>query len=107
MSEHQRDTAFLRQLLNFEPGPERGRLEDMIHHSEHKERCVWRAVVLMAQFIAIALAGLCYTSVLLQDIPEETFDLACKVFCVLRLGSLISMIAFLALWSLYRHELNG
>jgi hypothetical protein len=106
MSEHERDTAFLRRLLQFEPRPEHQRLEETIQHCEEKERCVRRAVVLMTQLIVIALMGLCYTGVLLQDIPPHIFDLACKVFCILGLGSFISLLTFLVLWGFYRHELN-
>jgi len=109
MSEREKDMAFLRQCILHDDSAERHKLEDSITHLETNERCVRRAIGVMALFIALSLAGLCYSAVCLADLPQSTSQFMMlsisKVFCALGLGSLICLFAFLGLAIAYRREL--
>ena len=80
MSEQQRDTAFLSQLLHNDPREERQRLQESLTKAQCNEQCVKRALTLMLHVFAFAVAGLAYTTVLLQHIPDKYFDLLIKDF---------------------------
>ena len=69
MNEHQQQTAFLRQCLLYDDTEERHKLEEKITRLQVDERCVRRAVWLMALFAALAMAGLGYAAVFLADYP--------------------------------------
>ena len=110
MSEHQKQTAFLRECLLYDDTPDRHKLEERITQIQHDERCVRRAVWLMALFAALAMAGICYTVVFLLDYPQSMSQLLThlisNVFCALALGSLICMLSFMGLGMVYRKELD-
>jgi hypothetical protein len=106
MSEQQRDTAFLTQLLHHHPREERQRLQESLTKAQCNEQCVKRALALMLHVFAFSVAGLAYTTVLLQHIPDKYFDLLIKAFSVLGLGSIISFVWFVCIWVSQRNQLN-
>jgi len=110
MSEHQKQTAFLRECLLYDDTPDRHKLEERITQIQHDECCVRRAVWLMALFAALAVAGLCYSVIFLLDYPLSMSQLlthfTTKVFCALALGSLNCMLCFMGLGMVYRKELD-
>src|SRR2546423_11782526 len=110
MSDHQRETAFLRQVLLYDDTAERHKLEEVITQLQRNERCVRRAVWLMALFVALAMAGLCYSALFLADHPQNMSQFVTpflsKVFCALGLGSLICLVCFVALGAAYRKDLD-
>lgn len=110
MSEHQKQTSFLRECLLYDDTPDRHKLEERITKIQRDERCIRRAVWLMVLFVALAVAGLCYSVVFLLDLPPSMSQLLThiisKVFCALALGSLICMLAFMGLGVVYRKELD-
>ena len=110
MSEHQRETAFLRQCLLYDDTAERHKLEEGITQAQRGECCVRRAVLLMVLLTALAAAGLCYAAVFLTDYPQNTSQFLTpfiiKIFCALGVGSLICMLAFAGLGVVYRKDLD-
>jgi len=110
MSEHQKQTSFLRECLLYDDTPDRHKLEERITKIQCDERCVRRAVWLMALLAALAIAGLCYSVVFLLEYPLNMSQLIThfisKVFCALALGSLICILAFMGLGVVYRKELD-
>ena len=110
MTEEQGETAFLRQCLLYEDTAERHRLDAGLAQIQRDERCVRRAVWLMALLSALAMAGVCYTAVFLTDYPHNVAQFmtqfVIKVFCALGLASLICMLAFVGLGVVYRRELD-
>ena len=110
MTEHQKQTAFLRQCLLYDDSDERHRLEETIAQLQRNERCVRRASWLMVLLTALAIAGLCYSTVFLADDFQRMSGfmtkLITKVFCALALGSLVCMVAFTGLGVVYRKELD-
>jgi hypothetical protein len=108
MSEHQKDTAFLTQLISYDDTDERRMLADRIATLQRDERCVRRAIWLMMLFAALAIAGICYAAVFLfhpMNITQFMMQVTIKVLCALALGSLICIVAFLGLGVSYRKEL--
>ena len=110
MSEHQKQTAFLRQCLLYDDTAERHKLEERITQIQRDERVVRRAVLLMALLAALALAGLGYSAVFMADYSLNVSQLSTrfliKAFCVLGAGSLTCLFGFLGLGVVFRRELD-
>ena len=110
MSEHQKQTAFLRQCLLYDDSGERHELEESMKQLQRNLRCVRRAVWLMAVLVALAMAGLCYSAVVPADDPHNLSQLVAqfssKVFCALGLGSMICLVAFTGLGVVHRSKLD-
>ena len=110
MTEHDKDLTFLRRCILHDDSAERHNLEESITHLQSKERSVRRAIWVMTLFIGLALAGLCYSLVCMPELPQTTSQFMTqfisKVFCVLGLGSLMCLVAFLCLGMVYRKELD-
>jgi hypothetical protein len=110
MSQHEKETAFLRYCLVYDETEERHKLEASITQLQRDERCVRRALWVMAILAALAAIGLGYCAVFSSDYPDNTSRLMTqfipKVFCALGLSSLISLLAFLALGARNRKKLD-
>jgi hypothetical protein len=110
MTEHQKQTAFLRQCILYDDTGERQRLEESITQAQRDERCVRRAVRLTVLLTALSMVGLCYSAIFLTDHPQVVSLLLTpfisKVFCTLGLGSLICLVSFVGLGVAYRKELD-
>src|ERR1051325_7300427 len=110
MSEHEKQTAFLRQCLLYHDAGERHELEESISQLQRNLHCVRRAVWLMALLVALAMAGLCYSAVVPTDDPHNLSQLvmqfSSKVFCALGLGSMICLVAFAGLGVVHRSKLD-
>jgi hypothetical protein len=110
MSEREKDTEFLRQCIVYDDSAERHKLDESITRLQRNERCVRRAVGLMALLIALALAGVCYASIFLGDYPHNITQFitpyVVKIFWALGGASLICILAFGGLGLVYRKELD-
>lgn len=106
MSEHQRETAFLRRVILYDDSDEHRNLEKSIAQVQHDERCVHRMAWVMALFLMLALAGLAYGAILHKNFPYNGPDLVFKVLCEVILASLICLMAFAGLLTVYRRKLN-
>jgi hypothetical protein len=110
MSEHAGETAFRSQGILYDDTAERQQLEERVAQAQRDENCVRRAMLLMAFLTALAVAGLCYTTVFLDDYPQSTSQFmtqyVSKVFCALGLGAFISMLSFVGFGVIKRRELD-
>ena len=110
MSDHQRETAFLRQCIRYDDTEERHRLEERITQIQRDERIVRRAVWLMVVLAALAMAGLGYAAVLMAEYPLNVSQLTerflIKALCALGGGSLICLFVFMGLGAVFRRELD-
>lgn len=107
MSDHQKDTEFLKRLIHCEDSEQSRRLESRICEAETRERIVRSAVAQVAVLAALALSGLCYSAILLPDFPQNRSQLILKIFLALALASGISLLAYLGVWLRCRFTLNG
>ena len=106
MSEHKKETSFLRHILVFDDTDERRKLEEEMAQIRRDERCVQRAASLMALFTALGAVGLAYGVVLQENFPYGTSRFVIKLICELGLASLISLVVFVGLSMAYRKKLN-
>jgi len=110
MSDHRRETAFLKNCLLYDSSDGRQELLSRIIELERNERCVKRAVRVMMVLVALALSGLGYSAILVTHYPTtpsifiEPFII--KVFGALSVASMACLLAFVGLGMLYRRELN-
>jgi len=111
MNELQRQTEFLRQCLLYEESTEHQKLAEAIRLTQRNERCVRRALWMMATLATLALAGLGYLMFSVPDFPQDpsrsVIQFLARAFCVLGLGSLICIPAFIVLEMMYRKDLNA
>jgi hypothetical protein len=107
MTEHQRETAFLRRLMVLDTSGEGRKLEKRIAQVQLDERCVKRVAWLMALLISLSAVGLAYGAVLVEDFPYGKSQLVLKFIYVLGLASLICLAAFACLLMAYRRKSNG
>lgn len=107
MTEHQRETAFLRHLIVFDNTEQGRKLEKSIVQVQLDERCVKRGAWLMALLALLSAVGLAYGEVLVEDLPFGRARFVLKLICVFGLASLISLAAFVGILMAYRKKSNG
>ena len=105
-NEHQRETAFLRQLLLYDKRDQRRNLEERMAQIQRDERCVRRVAWLMALLIVMAGTGFGYGEVLLDNFPRGQHQFVTSVICGLGLASVICLLSFAGLLMVYRKRFN-
>ena len=106
LGRHRREMAFLSHLMQYDDTSERHELEQKIAHVESKERSARRAVWLMVVLMALALVGLGYSAILLEDFPQNKTQLVMRIFYALGAASLVSLLAFAGFWMICLGDLN-
>jgi hypothetical protein len=106
MSEHQKHTEFLRHCLRYGESDEHQALDKRIIQIQRDGRCVQRAVWLMAILTALAVAGLGYPAILVENFPDDAPQSIINLICALGLASLICLLGFAGLGMVYRNKLN-
>jgi hypothetical protein len=110
MRDYHRETVFLRQVLLYDDTSESQHLDQKLEQAQRDERCLNRAVWFMAILTALSLAVLCYLAFLnagdFRNYPQFAVPFILKAFCALGLGSLICLVAFMGLRTLYRKKLE-
>src|SRR5581483_6090963 len=106
MSEHQRETAFLRHIISRGESAECRKLEKRIAQVQANQRCVQRVASVMSLFPFLALAGIGYGGILVESFPNGGSELVFRLLCVLGLASMICLVGFAGLLAVYRLELN-
>ena len=106
MSEHQKHTEFLRHCLRYGESTEHQALEEKITQIQRDERCVQRAMWLMAILTALVVAGLGYPVILVENFPYNVPQFTLNLVCALGVASLICLLAFVGLGMAYRRKLD-
>jgi hypothetical protein len=81
-------------------------LEQEITRLQRDARCVRRAAWLMAVLMALALTGIAYARILLENYAYNVQQLVPSLLYALGGGSLISFLAFAGLGMVYRRKLD-
>jgi hypothetical protein len=106
MSEKEWNTDLLTQCIRYDDSGEIHKHEEKISQIQKEERCLRRAVWLMAALAGFALVGAGHSFILLEDLPPYKSDAIMQVFGVLGVASLISLLAFAGLLVVRRYQLG-
>jgi hypothetical protein len=102
MSEHQKQTAFFKALVQDAATPVERQLRERILKAEGNLRCCLRAMWKVLVLVAVSVIGGLYTVVVTPEVAHQQGHLVRKVFEVLTVGSLISLAAYTGFWLYYR-----
>lgn len=105
MSDHQTEMALLKHIVHGGDSDECRKLEKSIAQVQHDRRCVQRLASVTAQIFLLAIAGMAYGVLLQQDFPSNGSELVFAVLCVLILASLICLVTFAGLLTVYFKKL--
>jgi hypothetical protein len=93
---HKKPRAFLNALIDLHLDREvHGPLYNQLAKAEGEEKCIHRAVFLMAVLLMLSVAGLGYCALLLPRVFHNPDHLLMRSLFVLGLGALISQVGFL------------
>jgi hypothetical protein len=106
MTQSQMARDRLRQRSVHDKSLGREELEQEIAQIRRKARCAQRAAGLMALLTALAAAGLVYPAVLLENYLSMAPRFVINLTYAVGAGSVISLVAFACLASLYRKKLR-
>ena len=106
ISENQREKDGLRQRILYDKSAEPQELEQEIAQIQRNARCVQRAAGLMTGLTTLAVAGLAYPSILLENFPYHVPPFIMHLIYALSAGSLVSLLVFAGLGRVYRKKLN-
>lgn len=106
MTEHQKETEFLQHCIRYDETPARRVLEDKITQIQRDERCVRRAIWLMALLLAATLASFGYAAILVETFRQSTSQLIVTIISSLGAVSMICLVVFMGLRIVYRAKLD-
>ena len=99
----QKQNDILAECIRHDDSGELHRAEERIQFAERDERCMRRAMWLMAVLAGLATVGLGYSVILLYEVAPYYTRIINHVFTVIGVASLISLLTFAALWMHRRH----
>jgi hypothetical protein len=97
----------LAHCIRHDSSGELHRGEDRIRHAERQERCLRRAMWLMAILALFATLGLGYSIILLYELPAYYARILNHILTVVGLASLASLVVFAGCWLVCRHRLSA
>jgi hypothetical protein len=106
MSEHRKDIEFLRRLIVYADTEEHRELDRKIAQVQRDEHCVQRAAQMAVLFALAAMAGLAYVTILGNDFPYSQSQLFVTILYGVGLASLICLVGFAGILTIYRLRLN-
>ena len=106
MSEHERETAFLRRVLLYNDCDEHRKLDKSMAQVQRDERCVQRMAWTMVLFLMLAMTPAAFGAILQANFPYNAPQPVIDVFCAFVLAALICLLGFGALLTVYRGRLN-
>src|SRR5438876_4412915 len=107
MSEREKQTEFLRELMRSHASQHCSDLQLRMAKAERDERCVRSAVRLAFLLGSLSALGLGYSAVFLPELFRSNTSVTVQVFTALLLASGICLAGFIALWCWYRWVSNG
>lgn len=106
MREYERETAFLRHIILYDESDERRKLENSMARVQQDVRCVQRAALMAAPCPLLAIAGFGYGVILQENYLYNGSELVFMGLCVLGLTSLICLVGFAVLLTVYFKKLH-
>lgn len=106
MTEHQRETAFLRRLIHLDDTAEQLRLDESIAQVQRNQCCIQRALFLLSLFAAVGALVFAYGVALEENFPHGRFYPLARIIGELGFALLIPILALLIQWTICRAKLN-
>ncbi len=106
MTEQEKQTAFLKDLIAHDESPQAKDIEERIKQTERDHRCILKALHLVVLVALLALGGLCYSAVLLPDFFDSSTPMIVRLQFDLVVGSIIGFVGFFFSWLRYRSRLH-
>lgn len=107
MSEHRRETAFLKRIIAFDGSAAGRELERRLVQAETNERCIQRAALLAGGVAVLCAAGLGYGMVLQEDFFFGEPQLVVDLLCAVGMALFVSLLVFVVLLLWHRKQLCG
>lgn len=102
MSEHQKQTAFFKALVSSASTPAQRQLRDRILKAEEDIRCCRRAFLKVLALVAFSFVSGLYTMVIMPEVMLQHNHLLRRIFEILTVGSLLSLVTYAGFWLYYR-----
>ena len=106
MSEHKKQSAFLKKLVVFDDTVDNRVLCERLCHVERSEKCLQCACRLVGLIALLGLAGMGYAAVLLPQFFDNSPHFIIRICSAVGLGSCLCCAVFLGLWYSYRRIAN-
>ena len=106
MTERQKESAFLKDLLRGEENELCNRLHSQITKSEQNEKCVRCALFTVSVMGLLSVAGVAYSAVLLPDFFNNATPFLVRLFTALTLACGLCLSVYVSLWFSYRATTN-
>jgi len=106
MTERQRQTEFLKELMQSQDCEQCRELETRICQAERDERCICSAISIAISLALLSLLGFGYSAVLAGDAGATSSITTLKVFTATLLASLICLVGFIVFLSSSRSVTN-
>ncbi|MDR3456488.1 MAG: hypothetical protein P4N60_03505 [Verrucomicrobiae bacterium] len=106
MSERHKHTEFLKHCLRYDGNSDRLGLHDKLSRIQHEMLVVKRAVWLLTIIILLAVVGLICSETVFKSFLSNSQQLVENLLYALIAGALISIVAFMGLWILFRGKLH-
>jgi len=106
MSEHEKHTEFLKWCIHYDESARRLELAEEIARIQRDMRCVRRAAWLMAIITALAVTGLVYPAILVDNVFYNVPHFVVDLIFALGLASLFCCTVFMGLGMVYRVKLD-
>ena len=101
----QKQNDALVRCIRHDTSGELHRREKLIMDTEREERCLRRAVWLMAVLLAATVLALGYSLLLLYELPVYHARIVNHILLIIGLAAGLSLLVFAALWILCRNRL--
>ena len=106
MTERQRQTEFLKELMQSQDCEECRDLETRIRQAERDERCICSAMIIAVSLALLSLLGLGYSTILAADAGADSSITTLKVFTTTLLASVICLAGLVGFWYSSRNATN-
>ncbi len=94
MSDRQKQTLFLKNLIRYASDDQRRSLQERFAKAERDEQCLRRAVFLVVLVAIVSVCGVGYAAVFLREFFRDPWNPVTRIFCALGLCAGICFVAF-------------
>jgi len=106
MSDHRKQSCFLKRLLDFDQSAGAQELQERLQVAERNEDCLFSACRLVIIVGMLGVSGLAYSAVLHPGFFDNSSHFLIQICGAVGLGSLLCLIIFSGLWLGYRSVAN-